>query len=98
MSSEPGVTYYITVRAVNAVGPGVISEYSLTVNGEIMIAYYYSQLLCRGRRHTVVRSFVCQSVIMPRAELRRYTVIVLSVSQSVSQSVFYKHFSSLAEN
>ena len=32
-------------------------------------------------------SFVCQSVIMPRAELRRHTVIVLSVSQSVSQSV-----------
>ena len=31
---------------------------------------------------------------MPRAELRRYTVIVVSVSQSVSQSVFYKYFSS----
>ena len=45
--------------------------------------------LCRGRRHTVV---------MPRAELRRHTVIVLSVSQSVSQSVFYKYFSSLTEN
>ena len=43
-------------------------------------------------------SFVCQSVIMPRAELRRHTVIVLSVSQSVSQSVFYKYFSSLTEN
>ena len=33
MSSEPGVTYYITVRAVNAVGPGDISGYSI-VNGE----------------------------------------------------------------
>ena len=44
-----------------------------------------SILLCRGAepRHTVVRLFV----IMPRAELRRHTVIVLSVSQSVSQSV-----------
>ena len=31
-------------------------------------------------------SFVCLSVIMPRAELPRYTVIVLSVSQSVSLS------------
>ena len=38
--------------------------------------------------------FVCLSVIMPRAELRRHTVIVLSVSQSV----FYKYFSSLTEN
>ena len=28
VSSEPGVTYYITVRAVNAVGPGDISGYS----------------------------------------------------------------------
>ena len=34
VSSEPGVTYYITVRAVNAVGPGVINGYSI-VNGEI---------------------------------------------------------------
>ena len=41
---------------------------------------------------------VCVCVIMPRAELRRHTVIVLSVSQSVSQSVFYKYFSSLTEN
>ena len=40
-------------------------------------------------------SFVCLSVIMPRAELSRYTsVIVLSVRLSV----FYKHFSSLAKN
>ena len=34
VSSEPGVTYYITVRAVNAVGPGDINGYSI-VNGEI---------------------------------------------------------------
>ena len=34
VSSEPGVTYYITVRAVNAVGPGDISGYSI-VNGKI---------------------------------------------------------------
>ena len=34
VSSEPGVTYYITVRAVNAVGPGDISGYNI-VNGEI---------------------------------------------------------------
>ena len=33
VSSEPGVTYYITVRAVNAVGPGDINGYSL-VNGK----------------------------------------------------------------
>ena len=35
---------------------------------------------------TLVRLFVCVCVIMPRAELRRHTVIVLSVSQSVSLS------------
>ena len=29
VSSEPGVTYYITVRAVNAVGPGDISGYTI---------------------------------------------------------------------
>ena len=34
MSSEPGVTYYITVRAVNAVGPGDING-PFIVNGEI---------------------------------------------------------------
>ena len=55
---------------------------------------------------TVVRSFV-----MPRAELRRHTVVVLSVShyaeggateaycsRAVCPSVCYKHFSPLAEN
>ena len=35
---------------------------------------------------------------MPRAELLRHTVIVLSVRPSVCLSVFYKHFSSLAKN
>ena len=34
VSSEPGVAYYITVRAVNAVGPGAINGYNI-VNGEI---------------------------------------------------------------
>ena len=33
MSSEPGVTYYITVRAVNAVGPGAVNGYAI-VNGK----------------------------------------------------------------
>ena len=33
VSSEPGVTYYITVRAVNAVGPGDINGY-IIVNGK----------------------------------------------------------------
>ena len=33
VSGVPGVTYYITVFAVNALGPGPISEYT-TVNGE----------------------------------------------------------------
>ena len=35
VSSELGVTYYITVRAVNAVGPGDINGYSI-VNGKII--------------------------------------------------------------
>ena len=34
VSGVPGVTYYITVIAVNALGPGPISDYSI-VNGEI---------------------------------------------------------------
>ena len=33
VSSVPGVTYYITVFAVNALGPGPINGYSI-VNGE----------------------------------------------------------------
>ena len=33
VSGVPGVTYYITVIAVNAVGPGPITDYSI-VNGE----------------------------------------------------------------
>ena len=36
VSSEPGVTYYITVRAVNAVGSGDINGYNI-VNGEILL-------------------------------------------------------------
>ena len=51
------------------------------------------------------------NVVMPRAELLRHTVVVLSVIMpraellrhtvivlSVRLSVFYKHFSSLAKN
>ena len=34
VSGVPGVTYYITVFAVNALGPGPINGYSI-VNGEI---------------------------------------------------------------
>ena len=34
VSGVPGVTYYITVIAVNALGPGPISDYAV-VNGEI---------------------------------------------------------------
>ena len=37
VSSEPGVTYYITVRAVNVVGPGVINNYSI-VDGKVIIS------------------------------------------------------------
>ena len=33
VSGVPGVTYYITVLAVNALGPGPINGYSI-VNGE----------------------------------------------------------------
>ena len=40
-------------------------------------------MLVMPRAEAYGSSFVCQSVIMPRAELRRHTVIVLSVSQSV---------------
>ena len=35
VSGVPGVTYYITVFAVNALGPGPINGYSI-VNGEII--------------------------------------------------------------
>ena len=49
------------------------------------------QLVIMPRAEAYCSSFVCVCVcvcvIMPRAELRRHTVIVLSVSQSVSQSV-----------
>ena len=36
-SSEPGVTYYITVRAVNAVGTGDINNNYSIVNGERLL-------------------------------------------------------------
>ena len=35
VSGVPGVTYYITVFAVNALGPGPIKDYSV-VNGEYL--------------------------------------------------------------
>ena len=61
VSSEPGVTYYITVRAVNAVGPGDISEYSI-VNGEkaqkfdihcyeLIIQCHYFPYSCQPLQH-----------------------------------------------
>ena len=37
VSSEPGVTYYITVRAVNAVGTGDINYGYSIVNGKFYI-------------------------------------------------------------
>ena len=37
VSGEPGMTYHIAVFAVNAVGTGAISDYSI-VTGEIMFA------------------------------------------------------------
>ena len=37
VSGVPGVTYYITVFAVNALAPGPISEYTSIVNGEFII-------------------------------------------------------------
>ena len=43
VSGVPGVTYYITVFAVNALGPGPINDYAI-VNGEIQ-KYHKSLLL-----------------------------------------------------
>ena len=45
VSGVPGVTYYITVFAVNALGPGPISEYT-TVNGELnTLSYDFHELI-----------------------------------------------------
>ena len=62
------------------------------VNNSLTIGYY-SCKLC-----SVWVEYKNNVLIMPRAELPRYTVIVLSVRPSVCLSVFYKHFSSLAKN
>ena len=56
VSSEPGVTYYITVFAVNAVGPGVISGYSI-LNGEInKIIIIHSHELIMTQCHYFLQS------------------------------------------
>ena len=47
MSGLPGVTYYITVFAVNALGPGPINGYSI-VNGEIMITIITINFICHA--------------------------------------------------
>ena len=45
VSGVPGVTYYITVFAVNALGPGPISQYT-TVNGELnTLSYDFHELI-----------------------------------------------------
>ena len=45
VSGVPGVTYYITVFAVNALGPGPISEYT-TVNGVLnTLSYDFHELI-----------------------------------------------------
>ena len=51
VSGVPGVTYYITVFAVNALGQGLINGYTI-VNGEFMInnimyRIYSSVSLCK---------------------------------------------------
>ena len=48
VSSEPGVTYYITVRAVNAVGPGAINGYN-AVTGEI--TYHCNELIINSAKN-----------------------------------------------
>ena len=68
-----------------------------------MLCCYISESLCRGRRHTVVRLFVCVCVcvIMPRRSQEAYcnrAVCRLSVCLSVCHSVCNKLFSSLTEN
>ena len=45
VSGVPGVTYYITVFAVNALGPGPISQYT-TVNGKLnTLSYDFHELI-----------------------------------------------------
>ena len=58
---------------------------------------YYCIFMPRGGATAYGSSIVCLFVIMPRAELRRHTVVVLSVCHSVCLSVCYKHFSSRTE-
>ena len=47
VSGAPGVTYYITVFAVNALGPGPINGYSI-VNGKIMINIITINFICHA--------------------------------------------------
>ena len=45
VSGVPGVTYYITVFAINALGPRPISQYT-TVNGELnTLSYDFHELI-----------------------------------------------------
>ena len=73
----------------------VCRECGAGFSGVVLLQHQLSTFIMpRGGATAYGSSFVCLFVIMPRAELRRHTVIVLSVSQSV----FYKYFSSLTEN
>ena len=47
VSGVPGVTYYITVFAVNVLGPGPNNGFSI-VNGEIMINIITINFICHA--------------------------------------------------
>ena len=72
VSGVPGVTYYITVFAVNALGPGPIDNYS-TVKGEIMITI-------------ITINFICHAVSMfpTTATTNTQPIIIVSTAQDSS--------------
>ena len=51
VSGEPGVTYYITVFAVNALGPGPSSDYYIIVNGENFDILLFLHSLVTTNKH-----------------------------------------------
>ena len=73
VSGVPGVTYYITVFAVNALGQGTINGYSI-VNGEIMINIITINFIC----HAAVSMFPTTTTTNTQSIV---SIIIVSTAQ-----------------
>ena len=81
VSGVPGVAYYITVFAVNALGPGPINGYSI-VNGKIMINIITINFIC----HAVPSMFPTTATTNTQLVVTQPIVSIINVPTALNNS------------